>query len=92
MKSKFDGRLGIWPFVYERVVQRQREGGPQRGSIVTEAITGVKRELYSKFLLEKVLPAIKEKMPRANSRKIIIQQDNSPVHIRQDNAVFRQAT
>ena len=65
-----------------------REGGHQRGDVITEAYTGIKRELYREFLIDKVLPAIKDKMPGSLTRELIIQQDNSPVHVPPNDPAF----
>ena len=44
------------------------------------------------MLIEKVLPAIKEKWPRVSLRKKKrIQQDNAPAHIKTDDKEFLQA-
>ncbi|XP_058784796.1 uncharacterized protein LOC131659654 [Vicia villosa] len=57
----------------------------------TKAITSVNRDVIRSFLIEKVLPAIKEKWPRDDlGTTIFIQQDNVRTHINHDDQEFIQ--
>lgn len=58
----FDGKLGIFPFVK---VEPAKRWSPNRdaGVLVTKAMTSVTKEVSRDFLVNKVLPAIKEKWP-----------------------------
>jgi hypothetical protein len=52
------------------------------GTLVTKAMTSVRKETSRQFLLEKVLPAIKAKWPaEEKGMPIFIQQDNAKTHI-----------
>jgi len=54
-----------------------------------KAMTSVTRDTIRKFLIEKVLPAIKEKWPaEERGRPIFIQQDNAKTHIAVDDPDF----
>jgi hypothetical protein len=54
-----------------------------------KAMTSVTRETIRKFLIEKVLPAIKEKWPaEEQGLPIFIQQDNAKTHIAIDDPDF----
>jgi hypothetical protein len=57
----FDGKLGIWPFVEKVPAQRGSRNRP-RGTLETKLIS-VTKAVYKQFILNKVLPAIKEKWP-----------------------------
>ena len=59
------------------------------GTMQLKAMTSVTRDTIRKFLIEKVLPAIKEKWP-AEERgcPIFIQQDNAKTHIAVDDPDF----
>ena len=80
-KKRFDGKLGIWPFVVTEDAQRNSRNRPS-GTPVTKPMTSVTNVEYRHFLLDKLLPAIKEKWP-SNSlgTSITIQQDNARPHI-----------
>ena len=63
------------------------------GIVETKPITSVKRELIRSYLIEKILPAIKEKWPREDIRNpIFIQQDNARTHIDHNDDDFCEAT
>ena len=52
------------------------------GVLVTKAMTSVTKEVSRDFLVNKVLPAIKEKWPaEEKGLPIYIQQDNARTHI-----------
>ena len=42
----------------------QRSAYHRRGDMVMEPIISIDREIYRSFMLEKVVPAVKEKVPR----------------------------
>jgi hypothetical protein len=59
------------------------------GTLVTKAMTSVRKETRRQFLLEKVLPAIKAKWPaEEKGMPIFIQQDNAKIHIDVNNPAF----
>ncbi|KAG2537848.1 hypothetical protein PVAP13_9NG326973 [Panicum virgatum] len=58
----FDGKLGVFPFVYVEPAKRKRENRP-RGTLITKGMTYVTKATSREFLINKVLPAIKEKCP-----------------------------
>ena len=75
----FDGKLGIWPFFEEVVVQRLSRNRPA-GTMETKSVS-VKRENFREMLIDKLLPAITEKWPPAyREHQILIQQDNATPH------------
>jgi len=87
----FDGKLGISPFVK---VEPAKRWSPNRdaGVLVTKAMTSVTKEVSRDFLVNKVLPAIKEKWPaEEKGLPIYIQQDNVRTHIAVDDPAFVQA-
>ena len=78
-KHMFDGKLGIGPFT--EVVEAQRTSANRLvGTLITKALTSVTTDVYQKWLIEWLLPAIKEKFPLSNC-VIKIQQDNARPHI-----------
>jgi hypothetical protein len=81
----FDGKIGMWPIVEYRAAQR-RSDNHERGDIVTRPVK-CNRDKYRELMIEKVLPAIKEKWPH-NERDILIQQDGAPAHIFADDVEF----
>jgi hypothetical protein len=55
-------------------------------------ITSITRDVIRKFMIEKVLPAIRAKWPRDDLNKpIYIQQDNAPSHIEVHDPLFQEA-
>jgi len=81
----FDGKIGCWPFVESVVAQRASVNRPA-GTLETKNVS-VSKAKYREFMIEKVLPAIKEKWPD-RERNITIQQDGAPTHIRHDDPAF----
>jgi hypothetical protein len=83
----FDGKIGMWPFVEQTVAQR-RSVNRNRGNPVTKVVN-CNRDTYRKFLIEKVIPAIRMKWPdRGMNRRVIIQHDGALAHIEHNDPVF----
>ena len=83
----FSGKLGVWPFVKE-VPTARRSQNRERGTLETKSII-VNREVMRQYLLEKVIPAIKDKWPQEDAHKtIFIQQDNARTHVRPNDPAF----
>ena len=61
----FDGKIGMWPFVEQRVAARRTSANRDRGTIVTTTISCTRR-VYRIVLVEDVIPAIKAKWPDHN--------------------------
>ena len=80
----WDGKVGLWPigeFIpVARTTKRRKRGTPVWRDI------SVTREVSRRLLLEKVVPAIEDKWPRAEwaDPKVIIriQQDGPQAHIK----------
>lgn len=89
MNRNFDGKIGIWPFVKVERAKRNSRNRPA-GTLVTKPLDSVTNAESRAMLIEKLLPAIKEKFPVRNG-KIKIQQDNARPHIRPDDEEFRNA-
>ena len=81
----FDGKIGMWPFIERRAAQRDSRNRP-RGTIETKPI-GVTRTVYRRMLIDRVIPAIKQKWPDLN-RNIVLQQDGASAHIKADDMEF----
>jgi hypothetical protein len=71
----FDGKIGMWPFIKQVEAQRDSVNRPA-GTIETKCVT-VTKAVYREFMIEKVIPAIKEKWPNQQELRdgLIIQQD-----------------
>lgn len=81
----FDGKIGMWPFVREKVAQRNSVNRPA-GTIELECYT-VKKQQYLELMVEKVAPAIMEKWPDRpgvgeDRVHINIVHDNAPAHFK----------
>jgi len=82
----FDGKIGIWPFVERKQAQRTSHRRVA-GTWETKPVS-VDKKIYTKFVLEKVIPAIKEKWPRSNGFRretVRLQHDNATSHFCNDN-------
>lgn len=89
----FDGKIGCWPFTDQVAAVRRSHNRPA-GTIITRN-TQVNARVYKEYILEKLLPAIREKWPRGNvqeMKKINIQHDNAPVHFNKNDAVWINST
>ncbi|CAI8602743.1 unnamed protein product [Vicia faba] len=87
----FSGKIGVFPFVTHEPAQRSSINRVA-GTMITKAITSVKRDVVRSFLIDKVLPAIREKWPRDDLKStIFIQQDNARTHINHNDPLFCEA-
>ena len=86
----FDGKIGIFPFVYKEPAQRSSKNRIA-GTLETKACTSVTKDVYRSCLLHQVLPQIRQKWPLLSSPTIYIQQDNARPHIRIDDDEFIRA-
>jgi len=89
---RFDGKIGIWPFVEWQQARRSSINIP-RGTWELKPIY-ITRDVYRKYMIEKVLPAIFDRFPRERSRDqtIFIQQDNPNSHFKPDDAEWIHAS
>jgi hypothetical protein len=62
------------------------------GTLVVKQITSITRDVIRDFMINKVLPAIREKWPHEEINQLIfIQQDNTPSHLEVNDPVFCEA-
>jgi hypothetical protein len=84
----WDGKVGCFPIVETAVTQR-RSGNRPRGVEVLKPVS-MTAEVYQRFILNNLLPAIAEKCPPEMKREaIFIQQDNATPH-KVDEELFRE--
>ncbi|KAE8999534.1 hypothetical protein PR003_g21400 [Phytophthora rubi] len=88
-KVHFDGKIGIWPIVEETTAQRSSVNRP-KGAPVTKSVS-VTRVLYRKLLVDKVLPAIRAKLPVRRGTIVFVQQDNAGPHVCEDDTELETA-
>lgn len=87
----FSRKIGVFPLV-TKVPARRTSVNRVAGTLETKPITSVTKEVSRRFLINEVLPAIKEKWPREDAgRTIFIQQDNAPCHVAVDDEEFCRA-
>jgi hypothetical protein len=88
----FNGKIGCFPLVTFECARRSSVNRPV-GTMELKPITSILRDVIRKFMIEKVLPAIRAKWPHDDLNKpIYIQQDNAPFHIKVYDPLFREAT
>ena len=83
----FDGKIGIWPIrkwePAKRSSKKHAKGMPVwKNQCITQ-------DVYHEYLIQKFLPAIKERWPR-NNRRIRLQQDGAKSHILEDDVEFKE--
>ena len=84
----FDGKIGIWPIgkweLAKRSSKKRTKGTPVWKN---QCITW---DVYREYLIQKFLPAVKEKWPVRN-RRIQLQQDGAKSRILEDDVEFKEA-
>ncbi|KAM0875427.1 hypothetical protein ACQ4PT_036816 [Festuca glaucescens] len=84
----FDGKLGIWPFTYQEAAKRKSKHR-DAGTIVTKVLTAVTQSVSREYMINFLLPAIKQRWPASERGTTIwIQQDNAKTHIPVDDPEF----
>jgi hypothetical protein len=87
----FTGKIGVFPLV-QKVPARRSSVNRVAGTLETKPITSITKEVSRMFLINKVLPVIKEKWPPEHAHEtIFIQQDNAPCHVSSDDEEFQRA-
>ncbi|WCJ44147.1 hypothetical protein M5689_024834 [Euphorbia peplus] len=86
----FDGKIGIWPLVYKEAAKRNSRNR-SAGTVVTKPILSATKEVIRSFMIDKVLPSIKEKWPSFSPKTIFIQQDNARPHLDVSDVDFIEA-
>ncbi|XP_062201321.1 uncharacterized protein LOC133903865 [Phragmites australis] len=87
----FDGKIGIFPFTFVEPARRSSANRP-RGTLVTKVLPSVTKDVSRDYIVNKLLPAIKEKWPvEEHGTPIFIQQDNAKTHIAVDDPEFIHA-
>ncbi|XP_051145930.1 uncharacterized protein LOC127261677 [Andrographis paniculata] len=84
----FDGKIDIFPFT-EKVPAQRNSKNRTIGTIVTKPLESITKKVTKKLLINKVIPAIKEKWPTNRDKNITIQQDNAKQHINNSDLDFR---
>ena len=89
----WDGKIGMWPVGEWTPAERTSRNRP-RGAPIWKN-TSIDKSVYRQLLIEKVLPAIKEKWPRGswsrNNVIIRVQQDGALSHIAPADEEFVRA-
>ncbi|XP_021854804.2 uncharacterized protein [Spinacia oleracea] len=81
----FDGKIGIFPFTCQEAAKISSKNR-DKGTIETKVVESVNQKVTRSMLINQIIPAIKEKWPHHEGRKVIfIQQDNAKAHITQDD-------
>ena len=84
----FDGKIGIWPVgKWEPAKQSSKKCAKGTPVWKNQCIT---RDVYWEYLIQKLLPAIKQRWPTSNGR-IRLQQDSAKSHILEDDEEFKEA-
>ena len=84
----FDGKIGIWPI--RKWEQAKRSSKKRAKGMPVWKNQCITHDVYREYLIEKFLPAVKEKWPTCNAR-IRLQQDGAKSHILEDDVEFKEA-
>ncbi|KAJ0035496.1 hypothetical protein Pint_25039 [Pistacia integerrima] len=77
----FSEKIGIFPFINKEPARRSSKNR-SAGTMETKTINSINKEIYQSYIVEKLLPAIRDKWPRIDAGSpIFIQQDNVKPHI-----------
>ena len=89
-KCNFNGKIGIWPIAEKFAAKRNSIRRPA-GTLVWKNLP-MDRRLYREVLIQKVLPAIKEKFPAGDLQNmcLTLQQDNAPAHVAVNDAAVTE--
>ncbi|TBU08982.1 hypothetical protein CWI36_0076p0030 [Hamiltosporidium magnivora] len=82
----FDGKIGIWLFVYQEPAQINSKNRA-KGTIITKNVESVTAIHCKKIIIDNVISAIKSKFPPAYKKKTMyVQQDNAKTHFSDNDA------
>ncbi|KAJ0024149.1 hypothetical protein Pint_07824 [Pistacia integerrima] len=85
----FSGKIGIFPFINKEPARRSSKNR-SAGTMETKTINSINKEIYRSYIIEKLLPAIRDKWPRIDAGSpIFMQQDNAKPHIGLDDEYFQ---
>ncbi|CAM9346119.1 unnamed protein product, partial [Discosporangium mesarthrocarpum] len=71
----FDGKIGIWP-IADTVAAMRSSKHRKKGTVMLKPAT-INVERYKELMINKVIPAIKARMPRPPGHTIFVQQDGA---------------
>lgn len=76
----FNGQIGIWPFTYQCPAQKSSKNRP-KGTLETKTIESIGKREIKQMLMDKVIPAIQDRMPPHMKNDLVyMQQDNAKPH------------
>ena len=84
----FNGKIGIWPIGKWEPAKRSSKKRAKGTPVWKNKL--INRDVSREYLIQKFLPAVKEKWPRNNAR-IRLQQDGAKSHILEDDVEFKEA-
>jgi hypothetical protein len=89
-RNTFSEKIGVFPLV-DKVPAKRSSANRIARTLETKPISSITKEVSRMFLINKVLPAIKEKWPREHVHETIyIQQDNALCHVSVDDEEFHR--
>ncbi|CAN0511225.1 unnamed protein product, partial [Discosporangium mesarthrocarpum] len=71
----FDGKIGIWT-IADTVAAMCSSNNRKKGTMMLKPAT-INAERYKELMIDKVIPAIKARMPRPPGHTIFVQQDGA---------------
>ncbi|CAM9632772.1 unnamed protein product [Discosporangium mesarthrocarpum] len=74
----FDRKIGIWP-IADTVAAMRSSKNRKKGTMMLKPAT-VNAERYKELMIDKVIPAIKARVPRPPGHTIFVQQDGAKPH------------
>ena len=87
----FDGKIGIWRIYVMKTAQRSSKSKRRKAGDEYEFDCAIDAKWYQDWYIEKLLPAIKTKMPWLRSKRVVVQQDGATPHTGKDNPEIRNS-
>ncbi len=82
-EQEFDGKIGCWAFTEQTLAKRDSVNRPAGTELtVSQNVTS---SVYYEMIREKVIPAIRKKLPHMKEEGIIVQHDGAPSHTGKGN-------
>ena len=84
-----DGKIGCWTLT-ETAPDMRYSKNRKKGTMVTQAINSITKEIIRKTLINKLLPAIHEKFPRFFG-EVHVHMDNCSTHLHDDDKEWKSS-
>ena len=85
--KRFDGKIGCW-LLTETVPSKRDSKNRKKGTMVTQPIKSITKEIIRQTLINKLLPSIHEKFTR-DFGEVHVQMDNCSTHLHDNDKEWK---